>query len=417
MFRGKLLKAIVFLGIIGAPLLYWAPWTNSTSAPAACCRRPGIGLSAYAQEAPAKPLGGDLFPVRSVSDPYPVFNGVAVDPDNNLLVMTDVNRKTLLVYDRRAAATNPGDLTPPLRQMMGPETNLGFVAGVALDPDRHEILTVNNDIEDTMVGMPYNGNGNQVPSRLLAVPHQAWGVALGRSMGEMCLTVEDKNAVVFYPRDAKGVLRPKRTINGPDTELADPHGVYWDERHNEITVANHGNFKGMYKDEGAGCTPTGTADPEEGEFKPPSINVYAGDAEGNRKPMRKIQGDRTQLDFPMGLSVDEAHDEIIVANNGDSSVLVFKRNSSGNVTPVRVIAGDRTGVNHPMGIALDTKNDEFWVSNFGDHTAVAFARTASGNVAPKRVIRTAPVGTPSAGFGNPQAAAYDSKRQEILVPN
>jgi len=396
MLRRNLVKALVLLGVCTAPLLYWA----------------------MAQEgAPAKPLGGDLVPVRHVEDPYPVFNGIAVDPDNNLVAMTDVNRKTLLVYDRNAAATNPADLTLPLRQMIGPETNLGFVAGVALDPDRHEILAVNNDIEDTMVAMPYTGDGNQVPSRLLAVPHQAWGIALGRSTNEMCLTVEDKNAVVFYPRDANGVPRPKRTINGPDTELADPHGVYWDERHNEITVANHGNFKGLFKDVGSGCASTGTADPESGEFKPPSINVYPGDAQGNRKPMRKIQGDRTQLDFPMGLSVDEAHDEIFVANNGASSVLVFKRTATGDVAPARVIAGNRTGVNHPMGIALDTKNDEIWVSNFGDHTAVAFARTASGNVAPKRVIRTAPAGTPSAGFGNPQTAAYDSKRQEILVPN
>jgi DNA-binding beta-propeller fold protein YncE len=370
-----------------------------------------------AQEGKPKPLGGDLVPVRHVEDPYPVFNGIAVDPDNNLVAMTDVNRKTLLVYDRNAAATNPADLTVPLRQMIGPETNLGFVAGVALDPDRREILAVNNDIEDTMVAMPYTGDGNQVPARLLAVPHQAWGIALGRSTNEMCLTVEDKNAVVFYPRDANGVPRPKRTINGPDTELADPHGVYWDERHNEITVANHGNFKGLFKDVGSGCMPTGTADPESGEFKPPSINVYPGDAQGNRKPMRKIQGDRTQLDFPMGLSVDEVHGEIFVANNGANSVLVFRRTATGDVAPVRVIAGNRTGVNHPMGIALDTKNDEIWVSNFGDHTAVAFTRTASGNAAPKRVIRTAPVGTPSAGFGNPQTAAYDSKREEILVPN
>ena len=119
----------------------------------------------------------------------------------------------------------------------------------------------------------------------------------------------------------------------------------------------------------------------------------------------------------MGLSVDEAHDEIFVANNGANSVLVFKRTATGDVAPARVIAGNRTGVNHPMGIALDTKNDEIWVSNFGDHTAVAFARTASGNAAPKRVIRTAPAGTPSSGFGNPQTAAYDSKREETLVPN
>ncbi len=372
--------------------------------------------AAFAQDKP-KPLGGDLIPVRSVADPYPVFNGIAVDPVNNLVVMTDVNRKSILAYARTAAATNPGDLTPSLRQVFGPETNIGFVAGILLDPEKREILAVNNDIEDTMVTMPYDASGNQPPARLLAVPHQAWGAALGKTQNEVCLTVENQNAVVFYARDARGVAPPKRTIRGPDTELADPHGIYWDERHNEIAVANHGNFRGMYKNVGGGCVPTGTADPETGEFKPPSINIYSGDAEGNRRPLRKIQGLRTRLDFPMNLTVDEAHDEIAVANNGDSSVLIFKRTSNGDTAPVRVISGDRTGVNRPMGIALDTRNDEIWVSNFGDHTAVAFARTANGNVAPKRVIRTAPAGTPTTGFGNPQTVAYDSKREEILVPN
>jgi hypothetical protein len=58
-----------------------------------------------------------------------------------------------------------------------------------------------------------------------------------------------------------------------------------------------------------------------------------------------------------------------------------------------------------------------WVSNFGDHTALVFDRQASGNAAPKRVIRTAPAGTPTPGFGNPQTIAYDSTRDQILVPN
>jgi DNA-binding beta-propeller fold protein YncE len=70
-----------------------------------------------------------------------------------------------------------------------------------------------------------------------------------------------------------------------------------------------------------------------------------------------------------------------------------------------------------MGVAIDTKNGEIWVSNFVDHSAVAFDRASNGNVAPKRVIRTAPPGTPSPGFGNPQTVAYDSKREQILVPN
>jgi hypothetical protein len=46
-----------------------------------------------------------------------------------------------------------------------------------------------------------------------------------------------------------------------------------------------------------------------------------------------------------------------------------------------------------------------------------FDRNANGDVAPKRIIRSAPSGTPTPGFGNPQAVAYDSKRGQILVPN
>jgi hypothetical protein len=38
-------------------------------------------------------------------------------------------------------------------------------------------------------------------------------------------------------------------------------------------------------------------------------------------------------------------------------------------------------------------------------------------VPPKRVVRNAPEGAPTCGFGNPMAVAYDSKRQQILVPN
>ena len=106
-----------------------------------------------------------------------------------------------------------------------------------------------------------------------------------------------------------------------------------------------------------------------------------------------------------------------MANNGGNSVVVFSRTASGDAAPLRVLSGDRTGINRPMGIAIDARNDELWVSNFGDHTALVFDRQASGNAAPKRVIRTAPAGTPTPGFGNPQTIAYDSTRDQILVPN
>jgi DNA-binding beta-propeller fold protein YncE len=70
-----------------------------------------------------------------------------------------------------------------------------------------------------------------------------------------------------------------------------------------------------------------------------------------------------------------------------------------------------------MGVSIDTKNNELWVANYGEHTALVFDRAAAGDVAPKRILRNAPAGSPTVGFGNPGAVAYDSKRDEILVPN
>jgi DNA-binding beta-propeller fold protein YncE len=375
--------------------------------------------AAYAQD-PA-PRGADIIPLRQVFDPYPVFNGIAIDPENNIVAMTDVNRKSLLSYDRVAGSNaleiTPPDITQPRRQIFGPLTNIGFAAGLLLDSPHKEILAINNDIEDTMIVLPYGAQGNASPKRILSIPHQSWGVALSRTRDEIAISVEIQQAVVIYRRDARDVQPPVRSIRGPDTGLADPHGVFWDDRHNEIGVANHGNFRGVMKDTGAGCEPGDGAEVEAGEIQPPSVTIYRADTRGDAKPLRKIQGDRTRLDFPMGLSVDAERDEFAVANNGGNSVLVFSRTMDGNVAPVRVLSGGKTGINRPVGVAFDTVHDELWVSNFADHSALVFDRRANGNVAPKRVIRTAPQGTPSPGFGNPQALAYDSKRQQILVPN
>ena len=134
-------------------------------------------------------------------------------------------------------------------------------------------------------------------------------------------------------------------------------------------------------------------------------------------PIWRIQGAKAGLNWPMGLDVDAEHDEIAVANSGDSSVRIFRRTDAGDVAPARIIKGAATGIKGPMNLAYDLKNDELWVANYGDHTALVFARTASGNAAPKRIVRNAPAGSATVGFGNPGAVAYDSKRDEILVPN
>ena len=154
-----------------------------------------------------------------------------------------------------------------------------------------------------------------------------------------------------------------------------------------------------------------------GKFYPPSINVYPLDASGDTAPLRVIQGSKTRLDWAGGMSLDPDRGDLYVANDVGNSILVFRETDDGDVAPARIINGDKTGLNHPAGISLDLKNQEFWVSNMGNSSATCYSLKADGNVTPVRTIRSAPLGRTSVKFGKPQAVAYDSKREQYLVPN
>jgi DNA-binding beta-propeller fold protein YncE len=367
--------------------------------------------SAASTRAETAPAGGDIAPARSVADAYASLHSVAVDPDANRVIVSDSNRGAIFFYDRNAGS-NSAQMANPERVIRGPRTGMMFVAGISLDTANREIFAVNNDIGDRMEVFPYDVEGNIKPKRVLSVPHGAWGVALNPTRKEVAVSVEHPNTVVVYRREASGSEAPLRVLRGPETELADPHGIVIDPGHDEMLVANHGNWAPLTREEEEAQGAL-----RGGHFAMPSINTYATEAKGDDRPTRKIQGAQTQLNWPMGIGLDAMHDEIAVANYGTNSIVVFRRDASGNAAPLRVIKGDRTGILGPMGVAIDTKNDELWVTNYREHTAVVFARTSNGNVAPKRILRNAPMGTPAVGFGNPGAIAYDSKRGQILVPN
>jgi DNA-binding beta-propeller fold protein YncE len=381
-------------------------------------------------EAPAWPpgwdkatiAGGDVAPIRVVSDPYPTLHSVVVDSERNKVFMSDPNRHALWSYDRLAASKGR-EQVEPLTGIRGPATGMMFVAAVTIDREAQEIYSVDNDIGDRMMVFPYDAAGNVKPKRVLDVPHQAWGLSISPERNELAVSVESSRQIVIYRKGAEGHEPPLRTLRGPKTGLGDPHGVFLDGKHNELIVANHGN-------QGGRETPPGDAPPRPrgsrasqpppfvgGRFDEPSITVYNADAKGDVPPIRKIQGAKTGLNWPMAIDVDGTRNEIAVANNGDSSIRIFRRTDTGDVAPVRIIKGPATRITGPMGVAYDLKNNEIWVANYGDHTALVFSNTASGNVAPKRILRNAPAGSPTVGFGNPGAVAYDSKRDEILVPN
>jgi 6-phosphogluconolactonase (cycloisomerase 2 family) len=154
-----------------------------------------------------------------------------------------------------------------------------------------------------------------------------------------------------------------------------------------------------------------------GQFYPPSITVYPLKAEGEVAPLRVIEGPRTQLNWPAAMTLDPEANELYVANDAGDSLLVFRATDSGNAAPIRVVKGPRTGIKNPTGVALDLKNGEIWVSSMGNHRATVYPLSANGNLAPLRTIRSAPEDKLAMAIGNPGAVGFDTKREEVLVPN
>src|SRR5258708_11687648 len=81
----------------------------------------------------SQPFPEDIPAARMVADPYPALNGIAVDPENNVVVASDPNRKSLLLYYRSQNKLE-GTQTVPMRHVIGPETYTGMAAAVHRDP-------------------------------------------------------------------------------------------------------------------------------------------------------------------------------------------------------------------------------------------------------------------------------------------
>jgi DNA-binding beta-propeller fold protein YncE len=154
-----------------------------------------------------------------------------------------------------------------------------------------------------------------------------------------------------------------------------------------------------------------------GKFGPPSIVVHRADAAGNTAPVKVIEGPKAQLNWPTGISVDPDRGEVYVANAAGDSINVFSMMQEGDVAPIRQIKGPKTLLKNPNGVSVDTVNGEVWVANFGNHTATAYKWNASGDAAPVRVIRSAPLDAPTTLISNPYMIAFDSRRDEVIVPN
>jgi len=366
----------------------------------------------------------DLKPIRWIRDPYAAYSSVAVDPINNEVVMTDENLFQILVYDRTANTPPSAKMTEPKRILAGLHTKIEFQCGLYIDPKTGDIFAVNNDTVDTLVIFDRNAKGNVPPTRELYTPHGTFGIAVDEASEEMFLTLQHDSAMVVFRKYATKDEAPLRLLQGDKTGLADPHGISLDSKNGWIFISNHGAVssrrplaQGQEREKANWPLERAQALPGSGRSLPPSIIVHDMKATGDTPPLRVIQGPKTQFNWPTGLAVDEQRGEIYVANDMGNSILVFNVTDSGDVAPKRMIKGPKTNLASPTGVWVDLKNNEVWAANFMNHSATVYPLNASGDVAPLRMIRSGPLDEPALGIGNPHPVAYDTKREQILVPN
>jgi 6-phosphogluconolactonase (cycloisomerase 2 family) len=357
----------------------------------------------YADTSGVRSKDADRSPLRVIRDTYPTYSAIGVDTNSNEIFLQDENLFGIKVFNRTDNTPPSAAFTEPKRVLGGLQTKLEFNCALYVDPKSGDIYSVNNDTVDTLTVFPRDAKGNVKPMRALHTPHRAYGIAVDEEAQELYLTIEHPPEIVVYRKMANGEDKPIRTLKGDKTRLADAHGIAIDPKNGWMFVSNHGSAS----------TPTKKG----GWFDPPTITVYPLKASGDTAPIRTIAGPKTQLNWPAHVYVDAEHGELYVANDGGDSILVFRETDNGDSAPTRVLKGHQTGLKSPTSLFVDTKNNELLVSNMGNHSATVYPRTAAGDMAALRTIRSAPPGKLADMIGNPGAAAYDSNREEILVPN
>jgi DNA-binding beta-propeller fold protein YncE len=361
-------------------------------------------------------------PLRVIKDPNPAFSTVGIARKWSEVVAADENNFQIVVYDR-SEDTSPDAIAIPKRTISGPLTEIEFQCGLYIDQSTGDIYGVNNDIKDSLVIFSHGAQGNVPPDRWLRTPHGSFGIAVDENHDELFLTVQHDSAVVVYDKKASKLETPIRLLQGKQTHLADPHGIALDPVQDLMFVTNYGSTHDVKPPRDTSRLRKNWplqrhfAIPGSGSFHSPSITVYNRTSRGNSAPIRMIQGQKTRLNWPTGLTVYSERNELFVANDMDHSILVFNSDANGDVAPARILKGPKTGITNPTGVYVDTLHKELWVANFGDHSLTVYPIDAKGDVTPLRTIRGAPAGAPSLMIGNPGAIAYDTKRKEILVPN
>jgi hypothetical protein len=307
-------------------------------------------ITVYGQAA-----SGDVTPLQEIIGSktglsYPI--AVAVDQNDDIYVVNSTGEASGSGHLGSITVYGPGATgnVSPTATIVGSRVALFGPQGIAIDPLNGEIYVSNKPTgSDPATGSseqgsisiyPAGAKGNVAPLGRIRGPATELGNPYGLafdSAGNLyvasVVSGSETDSVAVFAAGSGGNVAPTRIIQGNRTELAEPVQVALDSSLN-MYVVNHAGK---------------------------SVTVYAAGANGNVAPIRTITGDRTRLNYPFGVAV-AADGEVYVANTftqkfqeapkNKGSVTVYAAGANGNKAPIRKIQGRDTGLATPNEIVI-----------------------------------------------------------------
>ncbi|MBF8301282.1 MAG: hypothetical protein HW394_1652, partial [Acidobacteria bacterium] len=134
----------------------------------------------------------------------------------------------------------------PLRQIVGPKTQLNWPTGVSMDSTRGEVY-VSNAAGDSINVYSATATGDVAPIRQIKGPKTLLrnpnGVSVDTVNGEVWVANFGNHTATAYTWDANGNVDPVRVIrsaplNAPTTLISNPYMIAMDTRRDEVLVPN-----------------------------------------------------------------------------------------------------------------------------------------------------------------------------------
>lgn len=293
---------------------------------------------------------GAVSPVRTVADPNKANTewdpwGVTFDALGHLYVQSFLSDATTFVFPPKASgAAAPSRMfvasSPDNQSIAVDGKGYEYVAGgegdeaiVVIRPGAHGKAADQYSVP-ALRTIPLDENFNPWPGMLATDARNQVLAAVVRPQG---------NAIEVFAGGAKGRARPVRVISGRDTGLGSCSYVTAPACR-QLSIAFSARTARIYVAVSVGATT--------------HISVFAGNAVGNARPIRTIEGPATGLAGKVitGIAVGPRNGMIYAmvksAQFGAGNVIVFGRSAEGNARPLRSFTDSRSRFVNAAGLAI-----------------------------------------------------------------